>query len=77
LLHHPNYGLPIKPGDSTADVDAKSVLKAVQDMFSHDPSFSGVTAASVLKSGPVSKISINVGIAGTSQVVPITVDVRR
>lgn len=77
LLQHPDYGLPVKVGDSTADVSAKNVLKSIQDMFSKDPSFNGVTSAAVNKTGGTTRITINVGIAGTSQIVPITAEIRR
>ena len=77
LLTHPGYGLPVKAGDSTADVDAKDVLRAIQDMFAKDPTFSSITSASVQKTGPVTRISINIGIAGSSQNVPITAEIRR
>lgn len=77
LLQHPGYGLPVKVGDSTADVSAQNVLKSIQDMFSKDPSFSSVTSARVSKIGGTTAITVNVGIAGTSQVVPITTEIRR
>lgn len=76
LIQHPNYGLPIQPGDSTADSDPKDILKSIQEMFSNDRSFSSVNSVSVLKSGPTSRITINVGIAGTSQVIPISAEIR-
>lgn len=77
LMTHPSYGLPIKPGESTADVDAKEVLKAIRDMFSKDPTFSAITAAYVQKTGPTTRISVNIGIAGSSKIIPITTDIRR
>jgi len=77
LLQHPTYGLPLSIGESTADVSAKAVLKSIQEMFSKDPSFSEITSAQVIKSGPVSRITVNIGIAGTTQVIPITAEIRR
>lgn len=77
LLQHPSYGLPVKVGDSTADVSATNVLKSIQEMFSKDPTFSGVTSAAVSKNGGTTQITISVGIAGTSQVIPITTDIRK
>jgi hypothetical protein len=77
LLQHPSYGLPVKVGDSTADVSASNVLKSIQEMFSKDPSFSGVTSAFVSKNTGTTQITVSVGIAGTSQVIPITADIRR
>lgn len=77
LLQHPGYGLPVQVGDSTADVSADNVLKSIQDMFSRDPSFSSVTSAAVKKTGGTTSITINVGITGTSQIIPITTEIRR
>lgn len=76
LLQHPEYGLPLRPGMSTADVDAQELLRLASAMFEQDSMFSGVRAAAVLKDGPVLKLTLDVGIAGTSQFVPITVAVK-
>lgn len=76
LLQHKNYGLPVQAGMSTADVSANEILKSIKDMFSKDSSFSDVLSASVVKDGPVSRITINVEVAGVSQVVPITAEIR-
>jgi hypothetical protein len=76
LLQHPEYGLALPVGISTADVDASTLLKTAKDLFTKDPMFSGVRAAAVTKDGPTLLLSLDVGIAGTSQFVPITVAVR-
>jgi hypothetical protein len=72
LARHPKFGLAIKPGVSTADVDAQTLLRSCQDLFADDNTFTGVTSASVLKQGPTTTIAIDVGIAGVSQNVPIS-----
>jgi hypothetical protein len=77
LNRHPSFGLPIKPGQSTADMDAKSLLKSVRNLFIDDPTFTGVTSASVKKAGPVVSIAINVGVRGQSQTIPISLDIKR
>lgn len=77
LLHHPNYGFPLQPGVSTADLSAKDILSICRDLFKEDPTFSGIESAAILKDGAVVKISLSVGIAGTTKVIPVTVDVRR
>lgn len=76
LIQHPEYGLPITVGMSTADVDAQDVLKAAKELFEKDPTFSGVRSAVVEKIGSVLKITLDVGIAGTSQFIPITVALK-
>jgi hypothetical protein len=77
LNRHPTFGLPIKPGMSIADTDAKSLLKAVKNLFIDDPAFTGVMNASVRVQGPVTSIALGVGVRGQSQVVPITLDIKR
>lgn len=73
VLQHPEYGLAIKVGTSIADVDASELLKSVKAMFSRDSMFSGIRAASIIQSGPILKLMLDVGIAGTSQFIPISV----
>lgn len=77
LRHHPEFGFPIQVGDSTADLSAQDILTICQELFKGDPTFSGVESAAILKDGPVVKISLGVGIAGTSQVIPVTVQIDR
>jgi hypothetical protein len=76
LLQHPEYGLSLPIGVSTADVDADEILKTATSMFSDDPMFSGVRSALVAKDGSVLKITLDVGVAGTSQFIPITVSIK-
>lgn len=76
LLQHPEYGLSLPVGVSVADVDAEELLKAAKEMFSRDPMFSGVRSASVIKEGSTVKLILDIGIAGTSQFIPVSVAVR-
>jgi hypothetical protein len=75
LNRHPTFGLPIKVGQSIADLDAKSLLKATRNLFVDDPAFSGVQGASVLVNGPTTSIALTVTVRGQSQVIPITLNV--
>jgi hypothetical protein len=77
LLHHPNFGLSIKPGSSTADLNAQELALAAREAFSQDRSYSGVLGASVFKNGPVAQMILSLGIAGSNRNVPIAVDVER
>lgn len=76
LLQHPEYGLNVPVGVSTADVNAEEILKLAQEMFSSDPTFSGVRSAVVVKDGSALRITLDVGVAGTSQFIPISVVVK-
>lgn len=77
LLHHPEFGLGVKPGTSIADLSAQDLLAETTQLFKDDPGFSGVQAATVRINGNSLQIGLGIGIAGTSQVVPVQIDVRR
>lgn len=76
LLHHPDYGLGLAPGVSTADLDATQMASTLRNLFRGDPSFSGVSNVSVVKNGPVCTVTVSIGIAGTNQVIPVTVNIK-
>lgn len=73
---HPEYGLPLQVGQSLADLSAAQIVQAAKGMFAGDPTFTGVQAASVTITGPGAKLSIAVNVAGTSQVIPISAQIR-
>lgn len=77
VLLHPDFGLEVQPGASNADFTAKELLASVKNMFRGDPAFTGVQAATVVKAGPVTQLSMTVGVAGWDGLIPITVDVLR
>jgi hypothetical protein len=77
LMYHPEYGLGLKPGTSTADVSAQQIKSDISQLFRNDPSFTGVSGVSVQKDGGVVRIKMSIGIAGTSQYIPIQVDVKQ
>lgn len=77
LLHHADYGLEVPVGSSTADLSSKELLKRAQSLFDGDPTFTGITGASVRKDGPLMQMTIAVGVTGAAQVIPITVDVKQ
>lgn len=77
LMGHPQYGLPVGVGQSVADLSARDIVRAAQDLFNGDPTFTGVKAASVTIAGPVAQLGISVQVASTSQVIPIGLDVTR
>jgi hypothetical protein len=75
VLRHPDYGFPVRPGDSTADSTAQSILDDCKTLFVGDPTFDGVESAYVLKDGPSLTVSLSVRIAGTNQTIPVTIDI--
>ena len=77
LLQHPQYGIGVPIGDSVADVDIAALLKNIQSMFSGDPTFSGVSSASVEETAGAINITLTVGIAALSTNVPITFQILK
>ncbi len=75
LLFHPDFGLPIAVGMSTADFDAPSVLNAVRRMFSEDPSIATINGVKVEKIGGRASITASITAAGTEQPVPLRFEV--
>lgn len=77
LLRHPDYGLGIRAGINTADLNPQEMLAALQDLFRADPSFTGVSALALSKAGPVVRVAMSLGIAGMNQTIPVSVDIKR
>lgn len=77
LLRHPEVGFAVAPGTSTADVSAQDILRAAQSSFANDPTFSGIGAASISKNGPSLAISLSLGVAGVSNLIPVSFAIRR
>lgn len=76
LNRHPDFGLPIKPGMSTADLDAKTLLSAVKNLFADDPTFTGVKGITILKQGNSVTIKMQVGIAGVDKYIPVSFSIQ-
>lgn len=76
LLDHPNFGNPIKVGMSVADLDPGTAAQYIESMFADNPSFSGVSAVQLRIQGPGAKIGVALNIAGTSQVIPVSVELK-
>lgn len=75
LPQHPEYGLGVVPGISSADFDAKALANATQNLFANDPSFTGVIGARVEQLGGTAKMTLTVGLAGQDIVLPISLNI--
>ncbi len=76
-IQHPQYGLQVQLGESTADVTAQDIVKSAVALFEGDPTFTSVKSATVVKDGPSCTVTIVVGLAGLSELVPITFTVTK
>lgn len=76
LLLHRGFGLPVRVGQSLADTDARSIVKAVRDMLSSDATFSSVGRVTVTNRGNVSSIDASAVVAGTRAPLPLSFGVK-
>jgi hypothetical protein len=76
LLLHRGFGLPVRVGQSMADTDAKSIVKAVKNMLSSDGTFSSVGRVTVTNRGNVSSIDASAVVAGTRAPLPLSFGVK-
>ncbi len=58
-------------------MSVQDVKRATQDLFKNDPTFTGVQNVSIVNAGNTVTIVLDVGIAGTSKFVPISVQIQR
>lgn len=77
LIQHPQYGLGISPGMSTADLNAEDLKSAIEEIVKADGGFTGVQRAAILKQGAVAQIFVSVGVAGASQYIPVSFQVKK
>lgn len=71
LLRHPDYGLPVVVGNSTAETNPRQILEAIRKMVSNNGSISRVDAIRISKNGPAMTIDALVVVKGTEKPVPI------
>lgn len=71
LLHHPNYGIGLVPGTSTADLDAEQIKQGLTQLFRNDPAIGSIAEIAVNKTANNLKIKAVIGIRGANQFVPL------
>lgn len=76
LIQHPQYGITLEVGSSTADVDVNDVAKSIKNMFSGDDTFEAVDSIHVNKNGPSVAMTLVLKIKGVSQLIPITFNLK-
>lgn len=77
LMDHPEYGFPIQPGQSQADLSADEILNICKQLFKDDPTFSGVESVNVVKDGPVAIVSLYIALRGVGKSIPVTINIVR
>lgn len=77
LMRHPTYGLPIKVGQSVADLDINALSTACKDVFAADPAFDGVSTVSIAVQGPVVAINLGLYVKGQDLPISLAIEVKR
>jgi len=72
LKQHPGFGVGVKPGTSTSDVNAKDIVASAEEFINADPTFSGLKRADISILSNKYRLNIEVGIAGTNKNVPVS-----
>lgn len=72
LLTHPEFGLGVKVGTSSADIDLQNLYNSINKTIQEDPRFTGVDTLQISLNGPVLSINLNVRVAGQTGVFPIS-----
>ncbi len=71
VLTHPEFGLGLKAGISSADLDAKSLFKNINSLIQQDTRFAGLSSLQIFVNGPQLTISMGVQLAGKRGVYPV------
>jgi len=76
LLQHPNYGVGIQAGTSTADITAQKVSASLATTFALDPRFGEILYSKISKSGPTLRIDVMIDVPQTGLSLPLSVNLR-
>jgi hypothetical protein len=77
LMRHPTFGLPIKVGQSIADLDINSLASACKQVFAADPAFDGVSTVSIAVQGPTVAINLGLYVKGQDLPISLSIEVKR
>ncbi len=77
LYRHPDWGLAVQVGQSTADMSARDILKSLGGLTGSNPAFKAVRSASVNKTGPTARISALIEVRGVEKLLPISLELKR
>lgn len=72
LLTHPDYGLGIRAGIMSSDLNVQDIYNNINKLIEEDPRFSGLDSLQISLNGPTLSISMGVMLAGQNGVFPLT-----
>jgi hypothetical protein len=72
MLMHPDYGLGIRAGIMSSDVNVQDIYNNINKLIEEDPRFQGLDSLQISLNGPTLTISMGVVLAGQNGVFPLT-----
>lgn len=72
ILTHPTFGLGLKAGVISSDLQIQDLYSSINKMIEQDPRFQGVSNLQITLNGPSLIIGLGVTIAGQQGVFPVT-----
>jgi hypothetical protein len=75
ILLHPEFGIGIKAGMSSADVDVQNIFNSINKLVSDDPRFNGISSLQIIVNGPTLTINMAVDVINKLGVFPVVFDV--
>ena len=72
ILVHPTFGLNVKVGTISSDLQIQDLYTSINNMITQDPRFAGVSNLQITLNGPVLAISLAVQLPGISGVFPVS-----
>ncbi len=73
----PTFGIDIQVGQSIADVSAQDILQSIKSSFRLNSAFTGVLSAAINVDGPVTQVTLELGVRGVDSTLPITFNIAQ
>lgn len=77
MLLHPQFGIPLIVGQSTADLSPEEVAQGIKSMFANGPAFVGVRSIEVNQEGPTIKVYFELEVRGMEALLPISFEIQK
>jgi len=72
LITHPEFGMGIRPGVMTSEVDVQDIYNSINKMIEDDSRYQGLDSLQITINGPTLSINMGVMIAGQQGVFPLS-----
>ncbi len=76
-LLYPNFGINVQVGQSLADVSAVDILASVKNSFRLNDAFTGVRSAAIMTDGPVTTVTLELGVKGVDTTLPVSFQIAQ